>query len=115
MAPSKFFRFREERYWNGSQPVVGFAADETVKSLCSTEEMTAIFGGYLVYENVDGSQKYLGVWGDRKVGRLLRLLRERGAALETDHPSPSRFRQRYRASRGVRRIVVAQDNSPRIR
>jgi hypothetical protein len=100
MLPSKFFRFREERYWSGSQPVVGFAADETVKSLCSTEEMTEIFGGYLVYEDVDGSQKYLGVWGDRKVGQFLRLLRERGAALEIEQRPPSRFRQRYRASGG---------------
>ena len=115
MLPSKFFRFREKRYWNGSQPVVGFAADETVKSLCSTEEMAAIFGGYLVYEDVDGGRKYLGVWGDRKVGRFLRLLQERGAALETDHSSPGRFRQRYRASRRVRRIAVTRDNSPRIR
>ena len=77
---------------------MGFAADETVKSLCSIEEMKAIFGGYFVYEDVGGSQRYLGVWGDRKVGRFLRLLRERGAALETELPSPGRFRQRYRAS-----------------
>ena len=98
MLPSKFFRFQEERYWSGSRPVVGFAADEAVKPFCSIEEMIANFGGYLVYEDVDGAQKYLGVWGDRKVGRFLKLLRERGAALETEHPSPSRFRQRYRAS-----------------
>jgi len=100
MLSSKFYRFREERFWSGSQPVVGFAADETVKSLCSTEEMTAMFGGYLEYEDVDGGGKYLGVWGDRKVGRFLKLLRERGAVLEIEHPSPSRFRQRHRASGG---------------
>lgn len=96
MLSSKFFKFREERYWRGSLPVVGFVAAEIVKSLCSTEEMITIFGGYLEYEDVGGGQRYLGVWGDRKVGRFLKLLRERGAALETENPSPSRFRLRHR-------------------
>jgi hypothetical protein len=98
-APSKFFRFQEERYWSGSLPVVGFAAKEIVASLVSLDEMGAIFGGYLEYENEGGERRYLGVWGDRKVGQFLRLLRARGAVLEVEEASPGQFRQRHRASR----------------
>lgn len=98
LRPSKFFTFREERrYWRGSQPVVGFAAEEVVKSICSTDEITKIFGGYLVYEDVGGNQKFLGVWGHRKVGQFFRLLQERGAELEIERPVPSQFRQRRRS------------------
>src|SRR3954454_24198043 len=97
--PSKFFRFREERYWGGSLPVVGFAEKELVAPLVSLDEMSAIFGGHLEYENEGGEQRFLGVWGDRKVDRFLRLLRARGAVLEVEEASPARFRQRHRASK----------------
>lgn len=79
--------------------MVGFTDKETVKSLFSTEEMSGLFGGYLEYENNAGSQRYLGVWGDRKVGKFLRMLRERGALIEKAEAAPGQFRQRHRAAR----------------
>ena len=82
MTATRFFRFREQLYGHGSQPIVGFAAKEVVSSVVSLREMGAFFGGYLEYEKEGGEWRYLGVWGDRKVGRFLRLLRERGAVLE---------------------------------
>ena len=96
---AKFVRFREDRYWDGTRPIVGFAAKEMVKSLLSTDEMATLFGGYLEYEDSAGEHRFLGVWGDRKVGRFLRLLRERGALIEVEEAMPSQFRQRHRASR----------------
>ncbi|MDI1285541.1 MAG: hypothetical protein PSV46_14205 [Reyranella sp.] len=99
----KFFRFREQRYWKGSRPVVGFASKELVSSLFDIEEMSEIFGGYLEYEDGDGSLRYLGVWGDRKVGRFLLLLRERGAMLQIEEADPDQFRQRRRVSKQVRK------------
>jgi len=97
--PANFFTYREEKYWKGSQPVVGFAPSEMVKSLFSLEELTAIFGGYLEYEDTGGGQKYLGVWGDRKAGKFLQLLRNRGALVEKRDAAPGQFRQRHRASK----------------
>jgi hypothetical protein len=75
---------------------VGFAQKEIVKSLMSADEMSTIFGGYVEYENAGGSQQYLGVWGDRKVAQFLRLLRQRGVAMEIEEAVPSDFRQRHR-------------------
>jgi len=97
--PSKFFKFKETRYWAGSRPLVGFAAKYLVKSLIDTDELSELFGGYLEYENEAGDQRYLGVWGDRKVARFLRLLRDRGALVEVEETLPTHFRQRHRASR----------------
>ncbi len=87
--PIKLIRFLEERYWSGSLPVVGFAAKESVEALISADEMSALFGGYLEYEDVSGSNRYLGVWGDRKVSQFLRELRARGAAVELEPSEPS--------------------------
>jgi hypothetical protein len=98
--PIKLIRFLEERYWSGSLPVVGFAAKESVEALISADEMSALFGGYLEYQDVSGSNRYLGVWGDRKVSQFLRELRARGAAVELEASEPSRFRQRHRRSQG---------------
>ena len=53
----RFFTFREERGWAGSQAVVGFASKELVKSLVSIDELSEIFGGYLEYESRDGEQR----------------------------------------------------------
>ena len=80
-------------------PIVGFAAKDIVRSLIDKDEMSALFGGYLEYETQGGDERYPGVWGDRKVAKFLRLLRERGALVEVEQPLPGRFRQRHRASR----------------
>jgi hypothetical protein len=94
--PARFFRFREERYWRGSPPIVGLAPKELVTSCVSTEELGAIFGGHAEYESAGGNQRYLGVWGNRKVAQFLRLLRERGAAIAIEEATPGEFRQRHR-------------------
>ena len=78
--------------------MVGFAPKDLVRGLVSDKEMSEIFGGHLEYEEISSGQRYLGVWGNRKVNHLLRLLRERGAIIEVEHPEPSLFRQRHRAS-----------------
>jgi hypothetical protein len=93
----KFITFREIRYWPGSRPVVGFAPKVIVRAFVSGEELRAIYGGYLEYEDCNG-ERYLGVWGARKVNRFLRLLQDRGAAITVENGDPDQFRQRFRAS-----------------
>jgi hypothetical protein len=107
-SPVRFLRFREERYWRGSQPVVGLAPREFVASRVSAEDLSVIFGGYVEYESADGNQRYLGVWGDRKVAQFLRLLREGGAAIEVEGTVPVNFRQRHQAVRSKRTIRLAE-------
>ena len=96
-APSKFYTFRETRYWAGSRPIVGFAERDTVEQLISTVEMSALFGGYLDYED-EARVKFRGVWGDRKVAKFRGVLEERGAILEAQNAKPETFRQLHRAS-----------------
>jgi hypothetical protein len=96
---AKFITFREERYWRGSKPIVGFAPKITVRALVSNEEMAAIFGGHLEYEDRTSGERYLGVWGARKANRFLRLLRKRGGVIALENGEPDQYHQRHRASR----------------
>jgi len=92
-----FFRFRATTGWVGSQPVVGLAPLAVVVALLSRDEMTAAFGGLAKYEDAQGCT-YLGVWGARRVGRFLALLRTRGLAPRVSDVPPEGLRQRWRAS-----------------
>lgn len=96
---TKFITFKEEPYWPGSQPIVGFAPKLIVRTHVSSEEMCVVFGGYVEYEDFGDGERYLGVWGARKVNRFLRLLRDRGAAIAVETGQPDHYRQRFRASR----------------
>ncbi len=91
-----FLRFRATQGWAGSQPVVGLAPLAVVTALLSQEEMAAAFGGLARYEDAQG-RAYLGVWGARKVGRFLALLRTRGLAPQVLDGLPEGLRQRWRS------------------
>ncbi len=95
-----FFRFRATTGWAGSQPVVGLAPFTAVAALLSRDEITAAFGGLAKYEDAQGCT-YLGVWGARRVGRFLALLRTRGLAPRVSDVPPKGLRQQWRASGGV--------------
>jgi hypothetical protein len=94
-----FITFREERGWAGSQPVVGFAEKPIIEELLGKKKLSDVFEGYLEYESVDGNQRFIGVWGNRNTVKLRQMLREKGARIVIERPSPTLFRQRHRASR----------------
>jgi hypothetical protein len=86
------YQFRESgRYWKGNSPTVCAGLHSKVSAVIDTEEMKALFGGYVVYES-GGGDEYIGVWGGRNASRLRRLLRERGAALHLVPGSPPDLR-----------------------
>ena len=89
-------RFRAAQGWAGSQPVVGLVPLAAVAAVLSQEEMAAAFGGLARCEDAQG-RAYLGVWGARKVGRFLALLRTRGLALQVSDGLPEGLRQRWRS------------------
>ena len=91
-----FLRFRAAQGWAGSQPIVGLVLLAAVTALLSPEEMTATFGGLTLYEDAQG-YAYLGVWGARKVGRFLALLRTRGLAPRVSDAPPKGLRQRWQS------------------
>ncbi len=91
-----FLRFQAARGWAGSQPVVGLAPFAAVTALVSHEELTAAFGGLTRYEDAQG-RTYLGVWGARKVGRFLTMLRTRGLVPQVSDTLPEGLRQQWRA------------------
>lgn len=91
-----FLRFRAAQGWAGSQPIVGLAPLAAVAALLSPEEMAAAYGGLTMYEDAQG-RAYLGVWGARKVGRFLALLRTRGLAPRVSDTPPQGLRQRWQS------------------
>lgn len=95
--PLKFYRFREEHGWTGSQPIVGIADKDVVRSFVSADEMADLFGGYVEYEDTAQTKRLVGVWSDRVVAQFLGFLRER-IEVEVIEATPSDFRQHHRAS-----------------
>ena len=97
--PLKLYQFREEQGWAGSQPIVGIADKEVVRStLLSAEEMSERFGGYVEYDDVARTARFVGVWSDRTVAQFLRYLREQ-TEVEVIETTSDKFRQHHRASR----------------
>jgi hypothetical protein len=95
----KFITFREEKGWAGTQPIVGFVSKPIIERLLGKEKLSEAFEGYLEYESVENGQRFLGVWGNRNTVKLRQMLREQGAQIVIERPSPALFHQRHRASR----------------
>ena len=95
--PLKLHRFREERGWKGSQPIVGIAEKNAVISFVSTEAVARLFGGYIEYEHRQNATRFVGVWSDRTLARFAKFLRER-TEIEVVPLLADDFRQLHRAS-----------------
>ena len=91
------YQFTERRkYWRGSAPTVCIGRLSEVCALIDRDEMTAMFGGYVVYES-GGGDEYVGVWGGRSASRMRRILRERGATFNLLPELPSDLHMKVRS------------------
>jgi len=91
------YQFTESRkYWRGSAPTVCIGPASNVCALIDRDEMTATFGGYVIYEGTGGAE-YVGVWGGRNASRMRRMLRERGATVNLLPDVPQHLRMKVRS------------------
>ena len=79
------FQFKPDWFIDGrNQPIAIKASREWIEQFIQIDEFGTLFGGYVVWRKPsqpvqDMPGEAIGVWGNRNVSRLRRILRERGA------------------------------------
>ncbi len=90
----------------GARPMAVKASREWVERFVRPEELLALYGGYIVWDQPAAPTKEmpgeaLGVWGRDSVVRFKQLLRDRGATFRlTRNEGPGQV---------IKRIVTADD------
>jgi hypothetical protein len=96
--PLKLFQFMARFAARGSQRMVCIGLLTSVTEVLGQSEMDELFGGWIIYTTPE-MDAYLGVWGERKVKKFRRILRERGASISLERSKPDAARM------GSRRCV----------
>jgi len=83
--------FKDDLKAGGPQTVcIGSRA--TVQNAVSREELTKLFGGYILYVDRITGAEFLGVWGTRKTSAFRSALRRRGLLIEIKRRKPRNLR-----------------------
>lgn len=87
-----FFEFLDDRYWLGAPRAVAVGPTDVVRATLTEEQLLAAFGGYVAYVDDQDGQTYLGVLGEHRIQRFLKVLRAKGVAVETIDQRPRKLR-----------------------
>jgi hypothetical protein len=83
--------FKDELKAGGPQTVcVGPRA--AVQDAVSRNELTELFGGYILYVDRITGAEFLGIWGARKTSAFRSVLRSRGLSVEIKRRKPGNLR-----------------------
>jgi hypothetical protein len=98
--------FKEE-FGKGAPRTICIGPRDAVQSVVSLDELSRLFGGYIVYVDTITNQELLGVWRARKVTALRSLLRVRGMSMELKRTRPRSIRLKHYStlSNDVRRPI----------
>lgn len=87
-----FFEFLDDRYWLGAPRAVAVGPTDVVSASLTEQQLLAIFGGYVAYVDDHDGQTYLGVLGQHRIGRFLKVMRATRVSFETIGQRPRRLR-----------------------
>jgi hypothetical protein len=75
------YEYRNNRYSDGRSDIVFCQGRKSfIKQFITQNELSNTFGGFILSEDSQTNEEYLGVWGRRKCQTFRRVLRERGAS-----------------------------------
>jgi len=90
--------FKDDLKAGGPQTVcIGPRA--AVQNAVSRNELTELFGGYILYVDRITGAEFLGVWGARKTSAFRSLLRGRDLVIEIKRRKPGNLRVKLRVTR----------------
>jgi len=84
----KFYEYESNFYTDGrSEKFVCQGRKSFIEKFVVQKELSKLFGGFVLSEDVESGEEFIGVWGKRKCQKFRRILRERGAEfmLANDH------------------------------
>jgi hypothetical protein len=71
----------------------------TIQDVVTQDELTELFGGYILYVDRTTGAEFLGIWGARKTSAFRNLLRGRDLIVEIKRQKPGNLRVKLRVTR----------------
>jgi hypothetical protein len=88
------YEYESTFYTDGrSEKVVCQGRKSFVENFIVQEEFYELFGGFILSDNIESSEEFIGVWGKRKCQKFRQILRERSAEFELIRSQTPEFRR----------------------
>ncbi len=87
------YEYESTFYTDGrSEKLVCQGRKDFVEKFVIQREFYELLGGFILSENIESGEEFIGVWGRRKCQRFRRILRERDAEFKLIKDKASDFR-----------------------
>lgn len=74
------YEYKSDFYSDGrSEKIICQGKRSYIENFIPQKEFHELFGGFILSENIESGEEFIGVWGKRKCQRFRQILRERGA------------------------------------